>query len=237
MIASPIIIELLAQAGFEAVVLDMEHGPLSFDNLNTLIPAARASGIYPIVRVKTQDSALVSSALDVGAAGVLVPQIDSGAAAASVVRAARFAPLGRRGVNPYTRAAGYNARPEWYARANSEVAVLVMVEGSAGIAALPEIVATPGLDGVFIGPFDLSQALGVPGKVDHPAVLAGVESIVAATAKQNLATAVFAPTAILARRWLDRGVRMVALGYDTAMVLEAFRATRDSATLTRADED
>src|SRR5438132_819413 len=85
MIASPIIVELIAQAGFEAVVLDMEHGPLTFDNLNGLIPAARAAGIYPVVRVKTNEPSLVSSALDIGAAGVLVPQINSGDAAASVV--------------------------------------------------------------------------------------------------------------------------------------------------------
>lgn len=224
MIASPMIVELLAQAGFEAVVLDMEHGPLTFDNLNVLIPAARAAGIYPIVRVKTNEPSLVSSALDVGAAGVLVPQIDSGAAAASVVHAARFAPLGHRGVNPYTRAANYNAKPEWYARANSEAAVLVMVEGKAGIQALPEIVATPGIDGIFIGPFDLSQSLGLPGQVEHPDVLAAVESIVATTAKRNLATAVFAPTPKLGKRWLDLGVRMVAIGYDTALALEGFRS-------------
>src|SRR3954465_3533326 len=121
MIASPIIVELLAKAGFEAVVLDMEHGPLSFDVLNNLIPAARAAGIYPIVRGKTNEASLISSALDVGAAGVLVPQIDSAAAAEAVVKASRFAPLGHRGVNPYTRAAGYHAKPEWYARANGEV--------------------------------------------------------------------------------------------------------------------
>src|SRR6476620_9249589 len=145
MIASPIIVELLAKAGFEAVVLDMEHGPLTFDGLNSLIPAARAAGIYPIVRVKTNEASLIGSALDVGAAGVLVPQIDSGAAAASVVEAARFMPLGHRGVNPYTRAAGYNAKPEWYSRANDEVAVFVMVEGKTGIQALPDILGVKGL--------------------------------------------------------------------------------------------
>src|SRR5580658_2801951 len=114
MIASPIIIELLAQAGFDAVVLDMEHGPLDFESLNVLIPAARAAGIYPIVRVRANEASLIGSALDVGAAGILVPQIDSGAAAASAVQAARFAPLGRRGVNPYTRAAGYSATAGWF---------------------------------------------------------------------------------------------------------------------------
>src|SRR5215475_12478964 len=81
MMASPEIPQLLASAGFEAVVLDMEHGPLDFSSLNVLIPAARAAGIQAIVRVRHNEASLISSALDVGAAGVLVPQIDSGAAA------------------------------------------------------------------------------------------------------------------------------------------------------------
>ena len=74
----------------------------------------------------------------------------------AVVEAARFKPLGHRGVNPYTRAAGYSAKPDWFARANDEVAVLLMVEGSAGVAALPEVLETPGIDGIFVGPYDLS---------------------------------------------------------------------------------
>ena len=230
MIASPIIVELLAQAGFEAVVLDMEHGPLGIEDLNILIPVSRAAGIYPIVRVRTSEASLIGAALDVGAAGILVPQVDSGPSAAAVVSAARFAPLGLRGVNPYTRAAGYNASREWYARANAEVAVLVMVEGNAGVLALPEILDTPGIDGIFIGPYDLSQALGVAGQLDHPTVLATVEQIVTAASKRNLATAVFAPTPPLALRWIELGVRLVAAGFDTAMVLDGFRAVRRAVT-------
>src|SRR5579862_8519658 len=133
MMASPEIVQLLASAGFESVVLDMEHGPLDFQTLNGLIPAARAAGIHPIVRVRSNEASLISAALDAGAAGVLVPQIDSGAAAQAVVDAARFKPLGRRGVNPYTRAAGYHAAADWFKKANSEIAVLVMVEGKSGI--------------------------------------------------------------------------------------------------------
>lgn len=228
MIASPEIVQLLATAGFESVVLDMEHGPLDFSTLNVLIPAARAAGIHPIVRVRNNEASLISSALDVGAAGVLVPQIDSGTAAASVVTAARFKPLGHRGVNPYTRAAGFHANRNWFESANSEVAVMVMVEGKTGITNLQDILTTPGIDAIFIGPFDLSQALGVAGQVDHPSVLQAVETIVTAAAARNVATAVFAPTPALARRWLLLGVQMVALGYDTALALEGFRTARQS---------
>ena len=146
MIASPIVVELLAKAGFDAVVFDTEHGPLGPESLNLLIPAARAAGIFPIVRVRKNDPTLIGAALDVGAAGVLVPQIDSADAAAGAVSAGRFGPGGHRGSNPYVRAAGYRGTADWFARANGEAAMIVMVEGRAGIAALPGILATPQLD-------------------------------------------------------------------------------------------
>jgi 2-keto-3-deoxy-L-rhamnonate aldolase RhmA len=227
MIDSPAIVELLASAGFDAVVFDMEHGPLGPESLNGLIPAARAAGITPLVRVRANEASLIGAALDVGAAGVVVPQVESAGEAAAAVAAARFGPAGSRGVNPYVRAAGYHAGAEWFARANAESAVLVMVEGRAGIAALPEILATPGVDGIFIGPFDLSQALGVPGQVEHPDVIARVTAIAAEAAARHVAVAVFAPTPALACRWLALGARMVALGFDTALALDGFRAARE----------
>ncbi len=228
LIASPIVVELLARAGFDAVVFDTEHGPIGPDALNVLIPAARASGIAPVVRVRKHDSTLIGAALDLGAAGVLVPQIDSAAAAAAAVAAGRFGPGGRRGTNPYVRAAGYSATPEWFATANQDSAMIVMVEGQAGIAALPQILGTPQLDGIFIGPFDLAQALGVPGQIEDPILIKRIEEIVAAAAARDIATGVFAPTPELARRWLQFGVRFVAVGFDTALALDAFTRVRDA---------
>jgi 4-hydroxy-2-oxoheptanedioate aldolase len=229
MIAAPQIPELLAAAGFDAVVLDCEHGALGPEALDWLVPVCRSAGLPPIVRVRAPEPALIGAALDVGAAGVLVPQIESAAQAREAVTAARFGAGGRRGTNPYVRAAGYHADAGYFARANGEHVVLLMIEGPGGIAALPEILALPGLDGVFIGPYDLSQSLGVPGQVEHPEVLRTVERLVRETASRGVATAVFAPTPALARRWLDLGVRLVGLGFDTAMILDGFRAVRSAA--------
>jgi 4-hydroxy-2-oxoheptanedioate aldolase len=228
MIASPIVVELLARAGFDAVVLDTEHGPLGPESLNILIPAARSAGIAPVVRVRTNDASLIGGALDVGAAGVLVPQVDSADAARQAVQAARFGAGGHRGSNPYVRAAGYAGTRDWFARANADTAVLLMVEGAAGVAALPAILTTAGLDAIFVGPFDLAQALGVPGEVEHPIVIERIEEIVATAAAQKIATAVFAPTPELARRWLAIGVRLVGVSFDTAMALDGFKRVRDA---------
>jgi len=162
----------------------------------------------------------------------LIPLRRPGAA----VQAARFAPLGHRGVNPYTRAAGYNASPGWFADVNSEVALMLMVEGKGGVAALREIIDTPGIDAIFVGPFDLSQAIGVPGQVDHPSVLSAIESIVSSTSEKSLKTAIYAPTPVLAKRWLNLGVHIVAVGYDTAIVLEAFRSVHVALAVNLADQ-
>ena len=118
MIATPQIPELLAAAGFDGVVLDCEHGPLGPESLNWLVPACRAAGLTRIVRVRAPEASLIGGALDVGAAGVLVPQVESAAVARAAVAAARFGAGGSRGTNPYVRAATYQGNADYFARAN-----------------------------------------------------------------------------------------------------------------------
>jgi 4-hydroxy-2-oxoheptanedioate aldolase len=140
------------------------------------------------------------------------------------VAAARFAPEGRRGANPYVRAASYSADARFFAEANERAACLALVEGKEGVEAIDAILAVPGLDAVFVGPVDLSAALGVPGEPEHPAVVSMVRDVVERGRDLGVATAVFAPTPEAARRWLDLGVRLVALSVDTGLMLEGFRA-------------
>ena len=222
----PAISELAAHAGFDAIVLDMEHGPIGPESLDCLVPVARAAGIYPLIRVRENDPSLIGAALDVGAAGVVIPQVNSGESAAAAVAAARFSPLGERGANPYVRSARYSGGRDYFARANDESAVIVMIEGKAGIAALDDILAVPSLDAIFVGPFDLSQSLGVPGETDHPIVVDKMKEIVARAALRQIAAGVFAPTAEAATRWRALGVRFISLGFDSALALDGFRRAR-----------
>ncbi len=216
-------VELIALAGFDAVILDTEHGAYGIDALGPLIVAARARAIVPVVRVRTNEPSLIGAALDAGADAVLVPQVTSAAAAAAAVAAARFAPEGSRGANPWVRAGDFGARTGWFEVANDEAAVMVMIEGPTGLDAADAIVATSGLDAVFLGPVDLSHALGVPGQVDHPDVMAAIETVVAKGKACGLATALFTPSPDRAREWLGRGVGFVALGVDTAHALDGLR--------------
>src|SRR5206468_7186786 len=133
-----------------------------------------------------------------------------------------FAPAGTRGANPFVRAARFRSGPEWFGQANEECAVLVMIEGKEGVAAVPDILGIAGLDGVFVGPVDLSHALGVPGETDHPIVVDKVRETVEAASRAGVATAVFAPEPAAAARWFSAGVRVVALGVDTALALGGF---------------
>jgi 4-hydroxy-2-oxoheptanedioate aldolase len=218
------IVELAALAGFDLVVLDQEHGPIGVDSLPPLLAAASGAGILGIVRVTECRPKLIEAALDAGADGVLVPHVSSAESATTAVAASRFAPEGRRGVNPYVRAGSYGAAPDFLAEANARAACLAMVEGKEGADAAGAILATRGLDAIFVGPVDLSMSLGVPGEPEHPLVVDAVRSLVEQGLTARVGTAVFAPTPEAARRWLDLGVRLVALSIDTALILDGMRA-------------
>ncbi|HQZ12194.1 MAG TPA: aldolase/citrate lyase family protein [Devosia sp.] len=221
-------VEIVALAGFEGIILDIEHGAHQSESLGPLILAARARGIYPLVRVRSSEPAGIAAALDAGAAGIIVPQIGSAEEARRAVAAARFAPEGNRGANPFVRAADYSGRSTWFAEANRDVAVLLMIEGAGGVAELPQILETPALDGIFIGPMDLSHALGVPGDMGHETVIATIEAVIAACDSKGMATGIFAGTPEAARRWMGRGVTLVGAGVDTSHLLAGLRAVAKS---------
>jgi len=223
-IPSPVVVELAALAGFDAVVLDTEHGPYGVESLPALLLAARAHGIAAIVRVRSHDPSLIGLALDAGADGVLVPHVSSASEAQAVVAAARFAPDGHRGANPFVAAAGYSGRSDWFTQANRSVAVIGMVEGKEGLDAVNEILDVAGLDAVFVGPFDLSHALGLPGQVDHPAVTASLLRVAEEARMRGRAMGAFAPTTEAVRSLQDAGAALIAYGVDTMLVLDCLRA-------------
>ncbi|MEC3980516.1 HpcH/HpaI aldolase family protein [Amycolatopsis sp. H20-H5] len=225
LLPSPEVVELIALAGFDLVIIDLEHGPHDLADLRRALTAAAGHGLPTLVRVRTAAAAEIGAVLDLGASGVLVPHVESAAAAAAVVRAARFSPEGERGANPWVRAAGYGTREGWFAAANAEVAVLVMVEGPGALAELGEIVALPGLDGIFLGPMDLSHALGVPGRHDHPTVVDALRGALRLAGDSGVAAGLFAPEPGAARAWWQLGARLVAVGVDAGLIRAALTAT------------
>jgi 4-hydroxy-2-oxoheptanedioate aldolase len=220
--ASPALVEVMGYAGLDFALIDMEHGPLSYETVEHMILAAERVGIAPIVRVEAVAESAIIRPLDKGAAGLVVPHVDTGAMARDVVRFARYAPLGERGMDLYARAAQYSHTPKQeYLKQANQALLALQIEGSDGLRNLEEILAVPGSDVIFIGPYDLSQSLGHPGEIDHPEVVAVIERIIVVVRNAGRHVGIYADDAAAARKWIALGVQFIALCVDTAIYYRA----------------
>ncbi len=183
MFPSPQIVEMAGYAGFDWVLLDCEHGSLSLDSVEVMAMAAEAAGITPIARPPVNTAEAILQVMDRGAMGVQVPHVNTANEARSVVAAVKFHPQGARGLAAGTRPARYGlglSAAEYTQEANRETLVCVQLEEQAALDNLPEILRVDGVDVIFIGPSDLSQSLGLPGRSDVPKVRGAMERAFAA---------------------------------------------------------
>ncbi|MDR2027763.1 MAG: aldolase [Prevotellaceae bacterium] len=215
-------VECAGHSGFDFVILDMEHGPASFSDLQNLIRGAEASGAVPVVRTYDSSETAISKALDLGAKGVQIPQIQSADEAREVVKAAKYFPKGERGVCRFVRAANYSSTPrnEYFELAN-EALIILQVEGRQVLHKLDSILAVEGLDILFIGPYDLSQSLGVPGQVSHPSVIEAITNVSEQAKKAGVVTGVFCDTFEAAALWRSAGIQYLSYSVDVGIFTEA----------------
>lgn len=225
-LASPEVVEIAGLAGFDFVILDTEHGPLDAGAIQNLVRAAEVVNISPIVRVYENRASLISRGLDLGAHGILAPHISSHEEATALAEAARFSPQGQRGVCCYVRAARFSStdRFEYFRRANENTVVVAMIEGREGVQNLDEILSVPGLDVIFIGPYDLSQSLSVPGQVASPIVMREMQRVVEKARSAHLAVGTFVDDAESAKRWVDLGVQFVSFSVDVGILYRAMKS-------------
>lgn len=216
-IPHPQVVGALATAGFDFVILDCEHGGYDFGALESAIAACEEGGAAALVRVPGPDAFFVQRALDLGADGILVPQVQDAAAAARAVAMAHFAPDGTRGFNPFTRAGRYGiAPPPKLARGFPFTGVLI--ESPSAAEELERIAALPLLDLLYLGVFDYSVALGIPGEVDDPRVQAFVERATRIGRAAGKAVATTAMSAAQVERLTRAGVNVLLYGTDTWLV-------------------
>ena len=208
-------VELMARQGFDVLCFDMQHGLLTQGDLLPMLQAATQTGTPVLVRVPGSYDAYLMKALDLGAAGVIVPLINSAQEAAHAVAACKYPPEGRRSFGPL-RAAQVHG-PAYHHHANEHVLVFAMIETAEGLANLETICATPGLSGIFIGPADLSYALGLPPQFDseHPQHKAAIERILTTCKTHNLRTGIYSDDPAFARAYADAGVDLIVLATDT----------------------
>ena len=186
-IPHPAVAEVMALTGLEFLVIDTEHGAINIESVQMLIQAMAGTEVVPIVRVAAGQRAFMNKILDTGPGGVIVPMVNSRQEAEEAVRSALYPPQGVRGIG-LGRAQGYDdaRRSEYLKVANDLILVMVQVEHVEAVKHIEEIVTTPGLDAVFVGPADLSGSMGLTGQADHPEVQKAIEKVVEAAARVHL---------------------------------------------------
>ncbi len=227
-INNPTAAEVLANAGYEWIAIDIEHTDIDIVSLTALLRGMHGRGAAPIARVSTNDAIEIRRALDVGAAGVLVPFVSTADQARRAVAAARYPPQGVRGFS-FCRANNWGIDFSSEARsANDNVAVVTMIESKEGVENIEAIVAVDGLDAVFIGPYDLSGSYGIPGQIQAPVVRDACRRVVRACQRgsKSVGLLVVRPTPEAVRQALEDGFTLICVGIDTVFLDEGARATR-----------
>lgn len=220
---SSAVVEIMGLAGFDYVIIDCEHGPLNMLEAENMIRAAQICGIGSVLRVTENNAAMISRALDIGVDAVQVPQISNRKDAESVVRAAKFSPIGERGVCRYVRAAGYTSinKKDYFDKANKDTMVIVHIEGQEGIDNIDEILEVEGIDIIFIGPYDLSQSLGLPGEVNNPLVEEKMREVIEKSMRKGKWVGTFVDNISGAYKWKELGVKYISYAVDVGIIYEA----------------
>jgi 4-hydroxy-2-oxoheptanedioate aldolase len=225
-LASPLAAELCGRAGFDWIVLDLEHGAATESDLLALLYAVGTTPMAPIVRPQSAERLRVGRALDLGAAGIMLPQLQSAAAVREAASYLRYPPVGQRGVALRTRGAdmGALAHGDVARVVNERVVGIVQVEARGAVESADEIAGMEEVDVLFVGPADLSHALGVPGRFDDPAYLEAIGTVVAACERHGKAAGILIYDAAVLSRHLELGFRFIGLGSEGSYVSAGARA-------------
>jgi 4-hydroxy-2-oxoheptanedioate aldolase len=225
-LANPYTAEICATAGFDWLLIDGEHGPNDVPLVLAQLQALAAYPVSPVVRIVTGETALIKQMLDIGAQTLLVPMVESAAQAEELVGAVRYPPRGVRGIgSSISRASRWQGIPDYLAATgDDEICLLVQVESQTGLEQLEAIAKVDGVDGVFLGPSDLSASFGRRGNPGHPEVVAALERAIATILAAGKAAGILTADERLARRYLELGATFVAVGAEVTILAAGVRA-------------
>jgi 2-dehydro-3-deoxyglucarate aldolase/4-hydroxy-2-oxoheptanedioate aldolase len=218
---------MLAACGLDFVIFDMEHGRCDIGLLAEMIASCRGSKIVPMARVPDLNFAPLSRVLDLGARGVMVPRVETRQQAEDIVSQLKYAPAGKRGVALGIAHDLYRAgSADFFAEANEDIAVILLLETEKAFENLDDIVSVPGVDVAWMGHYDLTVSMGIPAQFDHPRLLAAMDALVASCRKHHVAPGFLPPTPESAVHWINKGFRAISLGSDIGVFLDGIKKFR-----------
>ena len=228
-IPQPAIAEVMVRAGFDWLTVDLEHSAITLESAAELIRTIDLAGLSPFVRVGSHDANVIKRVMDAGAHGIIASTVNTPEQAAAIVAAVKYPPVGTRGVG-LSRAQGYADEFDVHYRwLNEESIVFVQIEHHEAVRNIDAILSVPGVDGFFIGPYDLSASLGIPGQLDHPKMLAALAEVRAAQDRVPTVAGVHVvqPVPADVEKKLAAGYRFIAYGIDYLFLLNHARAGLD----------
>ncbi|MCQ4158887.1 aldolase/citrate lyase family protein [Roseomonas sp. GC11] len=217
--------EVMAQAGFDSLTVDMQHGVQDYLSTVACFQGAQPHPVTPLVRVPWNEPGIIGKVLDAGAMGVICPMVNTAEQAAALVSACRYPPQGTRSFGPI-RAGIYGEGGDYFATANTDIIVMPMIETKQALDNLEAILDTPGIDGIYVGPADLGISLGLPPKLDReePEILRVYERLLSECGKRNLAVGLHNGSAPYAKRMIQMGFKLTTILNDSGLLLQAARA-------------
>ena len=222
-IRQPSVMQLLVNAGFDFVIIDNEHGPFSIERIADLSRMARVLGLTPIVRVPDLAYPYLAQSLDAGAQGIMLPRVYTVDQVEEAVQIMKYPPMGARGCAFSRGHTDFQAAPlrETMDIANRETMLIVQVETAESVEHIDELLAVPGVDVAFVGPTDLSIALGVPGETESPMLVAAIEKVISACERHNVVPGLQMNDVQLAVQWANKGMRLISSMSETGLLVSA----------------
>lgn len=230
-IPSPTVTDIIGKTGVDFVIIDMEHGDFSLETVENMVRAAESSGCIPFVRAEKNDESCILKILELGAIGVIIPHIESRADAERAINHVKYYPVGMRGLSPFTRAGGYSKDnvQDHCKKQNNRTMIILILEGKDGIKNLDDILSIEDIgnkiDIIYVGAYDLSQALGYPGNVDHPDVRKHLEIAIKKIKKSGVAPGGYVAKTQNEMEWMCKmGMQFITLLPDCTVFYHAYES-------------
>lgn len=222
--------DIIASSGLDFIIIDREHGPITFETAQSMAIACESRGVSPIMRVGNIDLSSIQNALDTGMHGIQIPNIDTKQNAMDVIQFAKYPPEGLRGFSPFTRAGDYSIHNAQILtqKSNDNTLVIYNIEGINAVNNFDEIMSVEGADVYFVGLFDLSKSLGIPGDTENPLVIRKLEAIVEKAAKQKKKVGTIATNKDQMRQFISMGIKYITYSVDCEILRSSYQSIVNS---------